>query len=269
MTLYLIGLGLADEKDISVKGLEIIKRCDKVYLENYTSLLRCSLVDLEKFYGKKIIPASREMTEQGEDHIVAEAREKDVAFLVIGDPFSATTHIELLKQAHLLGIPVKVIHNASILTAIGITGLQLYKFGKTTSIPFTENYAALETPYTVLKENRKMGLHTLFLLDLQPEKQEFMTVNEALEILEKIEARKKEGLIHDQLLVVGCARLGSDDFVIKSGTLQEIKSYNFGQPPHCLIIPGKLHFVEEEMVGFWEEDNKNRKERATQQMLEK
>ena len=269
MTLYLIGIGLAGEKDISVKGLEIIKRCDKVYLEDYTSILRCSLQDLEKFYGKKIIPASREMAEQGEDHIVEEARGKDVAFLIAGDPFSATTHIELLKQAHLLGVPVKVIHNASILTAIGITGLQLYKFGKTTSIPFTENYATLETPYTVLQENQKMGLHTLFLLDLQPEKQKFMAVNEALEILEKIEAEKKEGLIHGQLLVIGCARLGSDDFVVRSGTLQEIRGYDFGQTPHCLIIPGKLHFVEEEMVGFWGKDSKNRNELATQRMLEK
>ncbi|MBI1968959.1 diphthine synthase [Candidatus Woesearchaeota archaeon] len=258
MTLYLIGLGLADEKDISVKGLEIIQRCDIVYLEDYTSILRCSLPDLEKFYGKKIILASREMAEQGEDHIVEEAREKDVAFLVVGDPFSATTHIELLKQAHLLGVPVKVINNASVLTAIGMTGLQLYKFGKTTSIPFAENYAALETPYTVLKENQKMGLHTLFLLDLQPEKKKFMTVNEALDILEKIEARKKEGLVHSKLLVVGCARLGSDDFTIKSGTLQEGKGFHFGEPPHCLIIPGKLHFVEEEMMGMWKKLGKEK-----------
>jgi len=269
MTLYLIGLGLADEKDISVKGLEIIKRCDEVYLENYTSLLRCSLADLERFYGKRITLASREMVEQGEDHIVEEARKKDVAFLVVGDPFSATTHIELFKQALLQGVPVKIINNASILTAIGITGLQLYKFGKTTSIPFTENYATLETPYTVLQENQKMGLHTLFLLDLQPEKKKFMTVNEALEILEKIEAEKKEGLIHGQLLVVGCARLGSDDFVIRSGTLQEVKDYDFSEPPHCLIIPGTLHFVEEEMVRFWRKDSKNRIELATQRMLEK
>lgn len=252
MTLYLIGLGLADEKDISVKGLEIIRHCDTVYLENYTSLLRCSLSDLEKYYGKRIIPASREMAEQGEDQIVEEARKKDVAFLVVGDPFSATTHIALFKQAHRQGVPVKVISNASILTAIGITGLQLYKFGKTTSIPFAESIAVLETPYAVLKENQKMGLHTLFLLDLQPEKKKFMTVNEALEILEKNEAQKKESFIHGQLPVIGCARLGSDDFVVKCGTLQELKMFNFGEPPHCLIIPGKLHFVEEEMVGMWE-----------------
>lgn len=36
---FLIGLGLGDAKDITVKGLEIVKKCDKVYLEAYTSIL--------------------------------------------------------------------------------------------------------------------------------------------------------------------------------------------------------------------------------------
>jgi len=43
--LYLIGLGLADEKDITVKGLEIVRKVERVYLEAYTSIL---LVDHEK-----------------------------------------------------------------------------------------------------------------------------------------------------------------------------------------------------------------------------
>ena len=43
--LFIIGLGLADEKDITVKGLEAVKKCSKIFLEAYTSLL---LVDKEK-----------------------------------------------------------------------------------------------------------------------------------------------------------------------------------------------------------------------------
>ena len=82
MTLYLIGIGLSTEKDITVKGLEIVKKCDQVYLESYTSLLQCSVSDLEKFYGKEIVVANREVTEQGDEKIIAEAREKDVAFLI-------------------------------------------------------------------------------------------------------------------------------------------------------------------------------------------
>lgn len=252
MSLYIIGVGLSDEKDITVKGLETVKKCYLVYLENYTSVLQCSVSDLEKFYGKEIVIADREMSEQGMEKIVEEARGRDVAFLVIGDPFSATTHVELFKSAMLKKIEVKVISNASVLAAVGITGLQLYKFGKTTSIPFIEDHPNLETPYNVLKENKEMGLHTLFLLDLKPEEEKFMTVNEALEILKDIESRKGDELINDDLLVVGCARLGSEDFVVKSGKLSEVKKFDFSGSPHCLIIPGKMHFSEEEMLRLWE-----------------
>lgn len=252
MTLHLIGIGLADEKDISVKGLEIVRKCSKVYLENYTSLLQCSQETLEKFYGKKLTPAGRALLEESADQIVEEAKKEDVAVLIIGDPFSATTHSELLQSAFHAGVSVEVVHNASILTAVGQTGLQLYKFGKTTSIPFIDEQPQLETPYTVVKENRERGLHTLLLLDLRPLEKKFMTIPEALEILEKIEERKKGKIITNDLLVMGCARLGSSDALIRVGTLQELKKVNFGKPPHCLIIPGKLHFAEEELVGMWE-----------------
>jgi len=251
MTLYLIGIGLSSEKDITVKGLEIVKRCDVIYIENYTSLLQCSMHDLAKFYGKEMIIADRKTTEQGDEKIVEEAKDKDVAFLVIGDPFSATTHVELFKLAKEKNVEVEVINNASVLTAVGITGLQLYKFGRITSIPFIEDHPNLETPYNVLKENQKQGLHTLFLLDLKPEEDRFMTINEALEILQKIEERKKENLISDDLTVIGCARLGSNNFVVKSGKLKEIKKFDFGKSPHCLIIPGRMHFTEEEMLKIY------------------
>lgn len=251
MALYIIGIGLADEKDITVKGLEAIKKCGRIYLDNYTSLLQCSLKDLEIFYGKKIVPADRKTAEQGDEKIIWEAKIKNIAFLVAGDPFSATTHGGLFKLAKEKNVPVKVIHNASVLTAVGITGLQLYKFGRTASIPFLEEHPDLETPYNVLKENQKMGLHTLFLLDLNPEQNKFMKVAEALDILEKIEMRKKEGLIKKNLLVVGCARLGSDNAIIKTGPLEKIKKHDFGRSPHCLIVPGKMHFQEEEVMDIY------------------
>ena len=251
MTLNLIGIGLSTEKDITVKGLEIVKKCDKVYLENYTSLLQCSFSDLERFYGKKIILADRATAEQKDEEIVKEAKNKEIAFLIVGDPFSATTHIELFKLAKEKKVPVQVVHNASVLTAVGITGLQLYKFGKVTSIPFLEDHPNLETPYNVLKENQQQGLHTLFLLDLKPDQQKFMTVNQALEILEKIEAKKKEKLLSKDTLVIGCARLGSEDAVIKSGSCEKVRKQSFGKAPHCLIIPGKMHFSEEEVLKFY------------------
>lgn len=251
MTLYIIGLGLSTEKDISVKGLELVRKCDKIYLENYTSLLQCSILDLERLYGKKVTLADRTTAEQKDQEIITEAKTNDIAFLVVGDPFSATTHIELFKLAKEKQVPVEIIHNASVLTAVGITGLQLYKFGRVTSIPFIEDHPQLETPYNALTENQEQGLHTLFLLDLKPEQQQFMTVKQALEILEKIEMRKKGKLIKKDTLVIGCARLGNADAVIKAGTLEEVKKQEFGKAPHCLVIPGKLHFTEEEVLRYY------------------
>jgi len=247
MTLHLIGIGLADQKDITVKGLEIVKKCNEVYIENYTSLLQCSLQDLAKYYGKEITIADRRTTEQGDERIIEQARQEDVAFLVIGDPLSATTHIQLYKLAKEKGVEVQVIGNASVLTAIGITGLELYKFGKVTSIPFIKDHPNLETPYNVIKENG--DLHTLCLLDIQPPK--FMTVSEALGIIFNIENKKKENVISEDTLVIGCARLGTADFVVKSGPLKEIREFDFGAPPHCIIIPGQMHFVEKEMVDSY------------------
>src|SRR3989339_2136949 len=183
--LTLIGLGLNDEKDISIKGLEIVKNADIVYLENYTSSLQCSKQALDKFYGKEIQLLEREVLEDA-TAILSQAAYNNIVLLIVGDVFSATTHISLFQEAKQKGIEVKVVHNASVLTAIGITGLQLYKFGKTTSIPFLEDHPQLETPYLVLKENQQQGLHTLMLLDLKPELHQFLTVNGALEILLQI-----------------------------------------------------------------------------------
>src|SRR3989344_6609761 len=124
MTLYFIGLGLADEKDISLKGLELIKKCESVYLENYTSVLGCSVEKLENLYGKKIILADRELVEKkAEQTILSDAKKKNVAFLVVGEPMAATTHIDLMLRAKELNIKFRVVHNASIMSAIGITGL--------------------------------------------------------------------------------------------------------------------------------------------------
>ena len=251
MTLYIIGLGLHDEKDISIKGLETVRKCDRVYIENYTSLLQCSMEDLEKLYGKEVIPADRTSSEQGAAKIIAEAKKKNVAFLVVGDPLSATTHVELLAMAKEKGVKAEVIHNASVLTAIGITGLQLYKFGRTTSIPFIKDHPHLETPYKVLQQNQYLDMHTLFLLDLKPEENRFMTVSEALEIMQGIESRKKENVIKENMLVVGCARVGRTEALIFSGPLEKIKKADFGKPPHCLIIPANLHFVEQEMLSHY------------------
>lgn len=252
MALYLIGIGLNDEKDISLKGLEIVKKCDFVYLENYTAVLNSDVSSLERLYGKKIILADRDVVEkEAEKTILKNAKNSDVAFLVVGDPLAATTHIDLILRAKNLGIKYFVINNASILTAIGITGLQLYKFGRIASIPFPENVKS-ENAYNVTKENQKNDLHTLLLLDLNPSNNDFMTIKEAIKILLEIENKRKENIFTEETKIIGCARLGSFDYKIKYGTAKELMEIDFGSGMKCLIVPSKkLHFMEEEMLRLY------------------
>lgn len=250
MALYLVGIGLNDERDISVKGLEIVRSCEAVYLESYSSLLNCSIADLERFYGKRIVVADRKLVEQS-DEITAAAASKNVALLVIGDPWGATTHIDIMLRCKAKGIPFKVINNASIITAVGITGLQVYKFGKTTSVPYPDKNFRPETSYEVINQNRLLGLHTLLLLDIRPDLGKFMTIAEAIGVLLEIESIKQQKAFTPETFCVGCARIGSDSFVIKAGAAGELRKFDFGKQPHCLIVPGELHFVEEDALARW------------------
>jgi len=251
MTLNIMGIGLNDEKDITLKCLELVKKADFVYLENYTSKLNCNLSYLEKLYGKKIILADRKLVEMdAEKTILQQAREKEVAFLVVGDVFSATTHMDLYLRAKKLGIKTRITHNASVLTAIGITGLQLYKFGKITSIPIeNEN---VEVPYDVLKSNKKNNLHTLFILDLKPNSNDSLSVNDAIRYLLKVELKRGEKVLTDNTLCIGCAKLGSLDQILKAGKANDLLKFDFKNGMHCLIVPSKqLHFMEEEALRLY------------------
>jgi len=253
MVLCFIGLGLNDEKDISIKGLNLVKKADVVYLENYTAVLNCPIEAVEKLYEKKIILADRDMVEKNpETTILKDAKDKNVAFLVVGDPFGATTHIDLLMRAKKAKIKTQVIHNASIISAVGVTGLQVYKFGKTTSIPFPDKGFEPETSYDVLKENQKIGLHTLLLLDLRPKENKFMTIKDAINNLLKIELRRNEKVFTNNTFCIGCAKIGSLDQKIKVGKASELLKFDFGPGMHCLIVPGKLHFAEEEAIKRFE-----------------
>ncbi|RUS25894.1 tetrapyrrole methylase [Jimgerdemannia flammicorona] len=203
--LYVVGLGLSDEKDITVKGLEAVTSCERVYLEAYTSILMVDKEKLEHYYKKPVIVADREMVESDSDAILANAGKVNVAFLVVGDP--ATTHTDLVIRARELGIPVQVIHNASIMNAIGACGLQLYNFGQTISIVFFTDSWRPDSFYDRIKENRALGLHTLCLLDIKAKEQSienmarnrkiyepprYMTVNQAVEQLLEIEENRQE-----------------------------------------------------------------------------
>ena len=273
MVLYLIGLGLCNEKDITVRGLEYIKQSDYIYMEYYTSILGIDSTKLEEYYGKKIILADREMIEIGFDkEILEKAKTSKVSLLVVGDPFSATTHIDLYLRCIHEGVKVEVVNNASILNSIGITGLSLYRFGETVSIPFfTEKWRPYSF-YDKICRNYNNDLHTLILLDIKVkeiseenlakgkkiyEKPRFMTVNQALE--ELLEASQKsetisenKGLINEDNLCYGVARIGSESQIVKAGKIKDIIKYDFGKPLHSVVLCAKtLSSIEKEVVDFY------------------
>lgn len=249
MTLYIIGLGLHDEKDISVRGLELVKHADVVFLEAYTSILQVDAQRLSSFYGKDVKLADRATVEQhAEEKIIAPAINGDVVLLVAGDPLGATTHTDIISRCKQHGVRVELIHNASILTAVAQTGLQLYKFGKTASIPYAHGSYAPDSFLDIVAQNQSIGAHTLLLLDLDPLGKKFMTVNEALVRMVGAAVKRNSKIISEKTFVVGCARLGTPGAHIACGPIEKLVGHNFGGAPHCVIIPAQLHFSEEEVL---------------------
>ncbi len=249
--LVFIGLGLYDEKDISLRGLEELKQVDMIFAEIYTSLMPgLNIHKLEEMIGKKVRVVSRIVLEEEEGEIIFEAAKKGkIAFLVQGDPMIATTHVDLRINAEKRGIRTKVIHAASVVSAIrGISGLQNYKFGKAVTIPFTEEGFVSKTPYNVIMENKRIGLHTMCYLDIKAEEQRYMTVNEGLQTLLELEKQKNKQVATPRTLVIGVARAGSPQPLVKADFLKELINFDFGAPPHTLIFPGRLHFMEIEAL---------------------
>jgi diphthine synthase len=223
--LYLIGIGFKPS-DITLEGIETSKRCDEVYLEGYTSIYDKEA--LGKIIGFKEL--SREEVE--EPLFLGSAKEKEVALLVPGDPLVATTHSSIVLEAKEKSVPIKVVHAPSIYSAIAETGLHIYKFGKTTSIPMhREGYSPTSFLETV-KENLKIGAHTLVLLDIG------MEVSKGCEMLSDLGEIK-----------VVAAHIGNRT-KIAFGPINKISQMEFEQPA-CLVVPGELHFTEEEFLDLY------------------
>lgn len=266
MVLYVIGLGLGDEKDITVRGLELVKSSDKVFLEHYTSILGgVSKERLEAFYEREVIIADRGLVENdAEDLIILPAKTEKVAFLVVGDPVCATTHTDLMIRAKEVGVHVEVVHNASIMGAAGSCGLQLYNFGHTVSIPFFDDKWRPTSFYPKIKYNRMGGMHTLCLLDIKVKEPDFeammkgktkflpprfMSVQCAAEQLIEAEETHGEQIYNPtRTLCVGLARMGQQTQKIVAGTLEELTQIDMGEPLHSLIVCGTLHDLELEVL---------------------
>jgi diphthine methyl ester synthase len=203
------------------------------------------------------------MVEMEADKILEGAKDINVSFLVVGDPYGATTHTDLELRAVALDIPVKIIHNASIMNAIGATGLQLYRYGEAISIVFFTETWRPDSFYDKILSNRKMGLHTLCLLDIKVkepsleslargkkdyEPARFMSIATAVEQLLEVEEKRGEGAYSGETMCVGVARLGSDDQLIVTAPLEKLGGVDFGAPLHSMVICGDLHPIEVEAL---------------------
>lgn len=249
--LVFVGLGLHDENYLSLRGLKAIKEAEMIFAELYTSLMPAfSISRLEKLSKKKISVVSRhDLEEENGQKILDAAKKGKTVLLVPGDPLIATTHIDLRIRAEKQGIKTRIIHGASIVSAvIGLSGLQNYKYGRSVTIPFTDEISGIETPYEVIMENKRRGLHTLCFLDIKAEERRYMTVQQGLEALLAIEKIKQKRVVTPNTLALGIARAGSNNPRVKADYVAKLISYDFGSPPHSIVFPGKLHFVEAEAL---------------------
>lgn len=244
--LVFIGLGL-DGEGLSLKGLKEAQEADTVYAELYTSLIpELDIKQLEHMIGKPIKIVGREIVEVNPEEILKAAKVQKVAFLVPGDPMVATTHVDLRIRAAKADVVTRVIHGASIISAAaGSVGLQSYKFGPSATIPFQDNTSS--RPYEILTQNSKMGLHTILLLDIREGKRA-MTAKEGIDIMLGLEEKLRNGVFTLKTLAVIVARAGSEDKIIKADFVQGLRNQDFGPPPHVIVVPGKLHFVEAEAL---------------------
>ena len=191
----------------------------------------------------------RSVEEDAESTILASAKSGKVGLLVAGDPMVATTHVDLRLRAEKNGIRTRIIHAASIASAVaGVTGLQSYKFGRTVTIPATQADGLPESVYAALKGNFEAGMHSLILLEIDVESGQHVTIPGAIKRLLDSSGRTKDRLIAPDSLLVGLARLAGPDMVVRASNASNLMRMNFGQPPYCIVFPSRLHFVEAEAL---------------------
>jgi diphthine synthase len=245
--LWFVGLGISGAKSIPHEALEVLSKADIVYLEQFTSPIgKSDLAKIKKMTNGEFKAAKRWLVEDGNE-ILKKAKRKKVVLLSYGDPYIATTHIELRTRAIQEKIKTYSIHASSSLTSmIGECGLQFYKVGKIATIMSEMN--SLTTPYYVIYKNIIEGNHTVLLLEYNQDKDFFLNPKDAMLGLIETEKGQKRNVIDYSTYAIVASRIGFKDQSIISGKISSLKKMNFGKPPHTVIIPGRLHFTESDAL---------------------
>ena len=238
--LTFVGLGLYDERSVTVEGRDAIREADRVFVEFYTSrLLGATLEDLEAYHDAEIEVRDRAGVEQDPEAILRAAENGEAVFCTAGDTMISTTHVDLRLRAEERGIDTRVVHAPTAESAAsGLTGLQNYRFGKATTLPFEYAHGADGVPASVtdaLDENRERGLHTLVYLDIKAERDEYMTADHAADLL---------AADYEDVLAVVVARAGTPNPLVAADRLSALAERDFGDPLHLLVVPGDLHHIE-------------------------
>ena len=145
--LWFVGLGISGTQSIPIEVVKIIQKADFVYLESFTSpIYKQQEEEIKNMVNGSFKIAKRWLVEDGQE-ILKASKSSTVVLLSYGDPYVATTHIELRTRAKLEKIETNTIHSASAITSmIGEAGLQFYKVGRIVTI--MNEKKSIITPYT-------------------------------------------------------------------------------------------------------------------------
>jgi diphthine synthase len=278
--LAFVGMGL--EQSLTLYGIEILRSCNQIFYETYTSpkvnfdldsVLSEALGGAQK---QKIEPVAREFVEDGRK-ILDLARNENLALVSSGDPMTATTHQDLRTRAIKAGIATKIIHGSSILSAIGgELGLSSYSFGKTVTI--TNRMPMQFTVYNTIYQNLLRGLHTTLLLEWDEANKFFLSPKDAVASIIEAEKDLRYGIITNSTILFCVSQIGKREQnpKITACTFSDYGEQDFGAPPTTLVVPGRLHFTEIEALSaitgkpqdYFQDNSKNIR-RIAEQMIGK
>lgn len=272
--LWFIGLGISGADGLGADAIKVLKNVDIVFLEVFTSpIARSQLTKIRKLVKGELKTASRWMVEDGKT-ILNEAKNRKVALLSYGDPFIATTHIELRVRAILEKIKTRTIHAASAIPSlIGECGLHYYKIGR--PVTMMQDKQSATSVYQTLYENLITGNHTVIILEYNSDANFFLDPREAFSNLIFTESEQKRSVVDESAFAIVGSRIGMNSQNIIAGKLSSLKKFEFGRPPHTIIIPGRMHFTESDALKVLAKcldapfDNSSRIQKVSDQMLQK
>lgn len=248
----LIGIGLG-ARDISVKSIDFIRSADTVIMDSYTSTIGKESIDfIIKETGKEPKKEPRSAFEDNLKDTVKMARDKSMAILVIGDPLIATTHHIILDEARKQGIKTAVFHSASIFSAaIGESGLDIYKFGPSTTVPFWSEHYKPTSFIDAIAKNKENNEHTLLLLDVGAGGTSPMGIAEALKIINNAQEMQGNKTIKDQDKLIILADIGRESQKIIHSKYSEIIFHEeeLAGSTISIIVPAELNFAEADALS--------------------